>query len=127
MTDVTVYPPPASSSEDRTGRKRKRLDNDEKHVAEATETTPQLSSSSSNPKYLEHVKGNHLMTQTIYKRLKEECEGLAGLMVRTCRYRQKVDAHKYAVGQSAALGCLDFAKVSGERHALAQKLTGSYF
>lgn len=80
MTDTTVYPPPSYSSEDAAGRKRKRLDNDEKPVAEAT---PQTSAPSTSPKYLEHVKGNHLMAQTIYRRLKDECEVLASLMVWT--------------------------------------------
>ncbi|TEB38952.1 proteasome activator pa28, REG alpha/beta subunit [Coprinellus micaceus] len=81
MTDATVYPPPASSLEDATGRKRKRLDNGEKPVVDGTETIQQAQNApSTSPKYLEHVKGNYLITHTIHKRLKEECEELAGLM-----------------------------------------------
>lgn len=70
-TDAAVYPPPAESPNDVTSAKKRKLAEGELPVVQANDFL--------HPRYPELVKGNTLLTQTLHKRLKEECETLTKL------------------------------------------------
>lgn len=72
-TDAAVYPPPAESPNDVTSAKKRKLAEGELPVVQANDFL--------HPRYPELVKGNTLLTQTLHKRLKEECETLTKLTV----------------------------------------------
>ncbi|KAF6766608.1 proteasome activator pa28 [Ephemerocybe angulata] len=72
-TDPTVYPAPDLN--DGAAKKRK-LDEGEEKISQEI-ATPQVESL--HPRYPELVKGNHFVTLSLHKKLKEECEVLAKL------------------------------------------------
>ena len=105
FTDTTVYPAPNT-----TGLKRQRLEDDQKPFQE---TSPRSLESSSNARYYEHVKGNHVISQVIYKRLKQECDELATLTVSLRGFTLIKFSNICAIlGHGQDLGDIDHAEVS---------------